>query len=165
MERWYASDSKVRSLSQRTQQAAVCRAKSMRAGDRELPPLPLVLLPSWHAILFHLYPCRNQPSSLVCPPLAAFPPLFLSFVRILLRISGYTNAVGHAHPRFKSTTTIPGCVTVPVPFPISRFPFLLSSFTFTKTLLTPHGLISSTIFIKVFTLNELDVSLHLYCLS
>lgn len=48
---------------------------------------------------------------------------------------------------------------------LSHFPFLLPSFTFTKTLLTPHGLISSTIFIKVFTLNELDASLHLYCLS
>lgn len=48
---------------------------------------------------------------------------------------------------------------------LSHFPLPLSSFTFTKTLLTPHGLISSTIFIKVFTLNELDASLHLYCLS
>lgn len=123
MERWYASDSKVRSLSQRTQQAAVCRAKSMRAGDRELPP-PLVLLPSWHAILFHLYPCRNQPSSLACPPLAAFPPLFLSFVRILLRISGYTNAVGHAHPRFNPPLPFPAALRFLFPFPFPASPFL-----------------------------------------
>lgn len=71
-----------------------------------VPPLAL-LLPSWHAILFHLCSCRDQPSSLAYPSLAAFPSLFLSLsflflplVRSLLRISGYTNTVGHAHPRF-----------------------------------------------------------------
>lgn len=123
MERWYASDSKVRSLSQRTQQAAVCRAKSMRAGDRELPP------PSRTSSLMTCYPlpplpCRNQPSSLAYPPLAAFPPLFLSFVRILLRISGYTNAVGHAHPRFNPPLPFPAALRFLFPFPFPASPFL-----------------------------------------
>lgn len=161
MERWYASDSKVRSLSQRTQQAAVCRAKSMRAGDRELPP-PLVLLPSWHAILFHLYRAVTNPLLsrvlLLQPSLLSF---YLSFVSccespdIQTRLVMLTLAsIHHYHSRLRYGSCS-----------LSHFPLPLSSFTFTKTLLTPHGLISSTIFIKVFTLNELDASLHLYCLS
>lgn len=161
MERWYASDSKVRSLSQRTQQAAVCRAKSMRAGDRELPPLSYFFP---HDMLSSSTSTRAVTNPLLSRVLLLQPSLlsfYLSFVSccespdIQTRLVMLTLAsIHHYHSRLRYGSCS-----------LSHFPLPLSSFTFTKTLLTPHGLISSTIFIKVFTLNELDASLHLYCLS
>lgn len=71
-----------------------------------------------------LYPRRNQPSSLACPPLAAIPPLAPSFVRIPLRISGYTNAVGHARPRFNPPLPFPAALRFLFPFPFPLSPSL-----------------------------------------
>lgn len=111
-----------------------------------------------------LYPRRNQITPLLSPVLLSQPSplsLHLSSVSrcespdiqtrlVMLALA----SIHHYHSRLRYGSCS-----------LSHFPFLLPSFTFTKTLLTPHGLISSTIFIKVFTLNELDASLHLYCLS
>lgn len=126
----------VRFPSQRTQQAAVCRAKSMRGGDRELSPLALPL-PSWFTILFHLQPCRDQPSSLVPSPLSVF---LLSFCRSFAPSCSTSDV-----------QTRPSVLTLASTYHrIRAFTFTFTS-AFTNTLQraqpTPGGLISCIIFI------------------
>lgn len=88
----------VRFSSQRTQQAAVCRAKSMRGGDRELPPLAL-LFPPW--VHYPLPPLPMTWPTLFSRPFSSFglPPLFLPFACSLLLNLRRTNAPDRAHPR------------------------------------------------------------------
>lgn len=99
-----------------------------------VPPLAL-LLPSWHAILFHLCSCRDQPSSLAYPSLAAFLSLFLSafssFPAANLRIYKHGWSCS---PSLQSNTLAFAFALrfqFPFSFPTSPFPF---PFTFAVTL-------------------------------
>ena len=127
----------------------------MRAGDRELSPLVLLLL-SWQAILFHLYPYRDQPSSpsrvLLPRPFSLLSPPFVSFPAAKLRI--YKRGWSCAPTLQRSN--------LPCSRSYSRLRFLLFPFCSPSplpskdTANSPTRLISSAIFTKIFTLNELD---------